>query len=194
MGNDVVVTPGLRRSPTERRKVVALRVKAGKSNRAIAKELDVDEGTIRRDRKFLATPENERPVKVPRPKKPKKVRPVKELDPAELRRRRFQSMLKVVKQWIGEQGLVLPDIEYVLHEAGRHLHQGRSLVRRLPESPRSPAELLPMTRPKYAVEDYMPAKLVYCAEWLARWLACCLPRNEDLQNEVLRQTSVWARS
>ena len=42
-------------SPTERRKRVALGVKAGKSNRAIAKELGVDEGTIRRDRKFLAT-------------------------------------------------------------------------------------------------------------------------------------------
>ena len=53
---------------TERHEFVALAVKTGKSNRAIAKELGVDEGTVRRDRKFLATPENERPVKVPRPK------------------------------------------------------------------------------------------------------------------------------
>ena len=44
-------------TPTERHKFVALGVKAGKSNRAIAKELGVDEGTVRRDRKFLATPE-----------------------------------------------------------------------------------------------------------------------------------------
>ena len=58
-------------TPTERHKFVALGVKASKSNRAIAKELGVDEGTVRRDRKFLATPENERPVRVPRPKKPK---------------------------------------------------------------------------------------------------------------------------
>lgn len=62
MENDFLVTPGLGCSPEERRKFVALQVKAGKSNRAIAKELDVDEGTIRRDRKYLAIPECERPV------------------------------------------------------------------------------------------------------------------------------------
>ena len=38
--------------PTERHEFVALRVKAGKSNRAIAKELGVDEGTVRRDPKI----------------------------------------------------------------------------------------------------------------------------------------------
>ena len=43
-------------SADERRKLVALGVQAGKSNRAIAKELGCDEGTVRRDRKFLATP------------------------------------------------------------------------------------------------------------------------------------------
>src|SRR5947209_20310514 len=99
MGNDVVVTPGLRRSPTQRRKFVALSVKAGKSNRAIAQELDVDEGTIRRDRRFLAAPENEWPVKVPRPKKAKKARPVLELEPAELRKRRLKEMVKVLQRW-----------------------------------------------------------------------------------------------
>jgi hypothetical protein len=29
---------------------------------------------------------------------------------------------------------------------------------------------------------------------LCRWLACCLPREEELQDEFLRQTSIWARS
>jgi DNA-binding NarL/FixJ family response regulator len=52
----------LRLSPTERRHRVVLGVQAGKSNRAIAKELSVDEGTVRLDRKFLTTPENERSV------------------------------------------------------------------------------------------------------------------------------------
>jgi DNA-binding NarL/FixJ family response regulator len=45
-------------TPTERRKLVSLGIQAGKSNRAIAKEIDVDEKMIRLDRKFLATPEN----------------------------------------------------------------------------------------------------------------------------------------
>jgi len=74
---------------TERHEFVALAVKTGKSNRAIAKELGVDEGTVRRDRKFLATPENERPVKVPRPKKPKKQRRAGQLGPDERLRRRL---------------------------------------------------------------------------------------------------------
>jgi hypothetical protein len=40
----------------------------------------------------------------------------------------------------------------------------------------------------------MPSKLEFYADWLARWIASCLPREEELQNEVLRQTSIWARS
>jgi hypothetical protein len=102
-------------------------------------------------------------------------------------------MIRVLQDWIGEQGLILPDIEYVLHKAGKLLYEGREGANRLPEPSRSPAELLPLTRPNHDVEDYMPAKLDYCAEWLARWLACCLPRKEDKQDEMLRQASIWAR-
>jgi transposase-like protein len=67
-----------RHSATERRERVALEIKAGKSNHAIARKLSVDEGTVRRDRIFLSTPEDERPVRVPRPKKQ---RPVAEPSP-----------------------------------------------------------------------------------------------------------------
>ena len=83
--------------PDRAPQVCGARCKAGKSNRAIAKELGVDEGTIRRDRKFLTTPEDQRPVKVPRPKKPQKERPVRELSPDESRRRYQQHMLTVVE-------------------------------------------------------------------------------------------------
>jgi hypothetical protein len=191
--NTTEIAP-IRPSPTKRREYVALPINAGKSNRAVAKELDIDEGTIRRDRKFLATPENERPVRLPRPKKPTKVKPVKELDPAEPRRRYVQYMVEVLQFWIGEQSLILPDIGYVLEMAGKHLYEGRSFVSRLPESLHNPVELLPLTRPNRVIEDYMPAKLDYCAEWLARWLACCSPRDEELQDEVRRLTAKWARS
>ena len=85
MGNEHNKTTPIRLSPAERRKRVALAVKAGRSNRAIGKELGVDEGTVRRDRKYLATPEDERPVRVPRPKKE---RPICELSLDESRRRR----------------------------------------------------------------------------------------------------------
>jgi hypothetical protein len=102
-------------------------------------------------------------------------------------------MLDTLQDWIGEQSLILPDVEHVLHEAGKLLYQYRDAINRLPEPSRSPAELLPLTRPNHDVEDYMPAKLDYFAEWLARWLACCLPRKEEQQDEVLRQASIWAR-
>ena len=181
-------------TPTERHDFVALGVKTGKSNRAIAKELGVDEGTVRRDRKFLATPENERPVKVPRPKKPKKERPVRELSPDERRRRRLQHLLTVVQLWITQESLILPDLEFVLNEAGKRLYKHRHSLSQFPAPVKSPDELLSLTRPTYAVEDYMPSKLGFYADWLARWLACCLPREEELQDEVLRQISIRARS
>ncbi len=188
-------TAPIRLSPTERRKLVALGVKAGKSNRAIAKELGVDEGTVRRDRKFLATPEDKRPAKVPLPKRAKQKWPVRELSPDERRRRQRQDMLKVVQLWVTQESLILPDLEsFVLPEAGKLLHYHRHSQSHLPVPTKSPDELLPLTRPTYAVEDYMPAKLSFYAEWLARWLACCLPREEELQDEILRQISIWARS
>jgi IS30 family transposase len=47
-------------SPTERRERVALAANHAKSNRVLASELGVEESTIRRDRKFLLTPEDQR--------------------------------------------------------------------------------------------------------------------------------------
>ena len=176
---------------------MALGIKAGKSNRAIAKELGVDEGTVRRDRKFLATPESERPVKVPRPRKPKepkKPKPVRELTPEERRQQYWQLMLNTVQIWITQEGLISADLEpFVLPDAGKLLHKYRYALSQLPEPVKSPEELLSVTRPPYEVEDYMTAKLPFYAVWLARWLACCLPRNERLQDEFLSQASMWAR-
>jgi hypothetical protein len=60
---------------------------------------------VRLERKFLATPENERPAKVPRLKKE---RPVRELSPDERHRRRLQHLLAVVQLWIAQEGLLLP--------------------------------------------------------------------------------------
>lgn len=175
-------------SQTERRERVALAATTGKSNRVIAAELGVDEATVRRDLKFLATPLEQRPVK-----KPEKVKPVRELSPDKMHDRRLKQLLELAQQWVLQEHLILPDIEHVLHEAGKLMHRDRALVMRLPDRPETPSELLVSAQPRRIPEDYMPDKLDYCVEWFARWLASCLPREEELRDEVLRSISKWAR-
>jgi hypothetical protein len=98
-----------------------------------------------------------------------------------------------MQAWFVQQHLLLPEIEYVLHEAGKIMHRNRDFVMRLPDRSETPFELLALTRPRRIPEDDMPAKLEYCVEWLSRWLPSCLPREEALQDIVLRSTSRWAQ-
>lgn len=179
-----------RLTPTERQRFVALGIKAGKSNRAIAKELGVDEGTIRRDRKYLATPAAERPIKAPRRVKPRKVRLAFHPEDAVSRGLHFRRMTRAVRRWILEERVILPDLEHVVHEAGKRLFHSRELVKKLPMPTKSPTELLLLIRPADPVEDDMPSKLEFHADWLARWIACCLPGDEVLQDQLLRETSM----
>jgi hypothetical protein len=90
--------------------------------------------------------------------------------------------------------LVLLEIEDVLHEAGKLMYGDKALVMRLPDRPETPSELLALAKPRRVKEECMSAKLGYCAEWLAHWLASCLPREEEVRDEVLRELSIWARS
>ena len=60
-------------SQTERRERVALAVNHAKSNRVLGTELGAHESTILRDRKFLLTPKDQRPVKMHRTKKVKQL-------------------------------------------------------------------------------------------------------------------------
>jgi hypothetical protein len=160
-------------TPALRRSVVSLLAKKGMSNRAIAKTLKADEATIRRDLKFLRTPKGQRTV--PRQKKSKRLTP----------EQRLKQMLKVIRQWVADLNLIRPHVLWVLPEVGKPLFQARERISTLPESPLSPAELLPATRPPNLKEDYLPDKLEACADWLVRWLAYCAPRDEKLQDEVL---------
>jgi len=169
---------------------VALGIQARKSNRAIAKELNVDEGTVRRDKKFLETPEHLRPVKKERPKKPKKVKPA--YDPVDTTslELHFQRMSKALRLWIAEEKMVLNEIEYVLHEAGKRLYLGRDRVSAIPVPTESPSEFMSVTRPDGSVwRDFIPNP-----DFWADWLAFCLPRQHELHRRLLRETSLWARS
>jgi hypothetical protein len=69
----------------------------------------------------------------------------------------------------------------------------RAIVMRLPDRSETPSELLALTQPHRITENYMPARLDYCVDWLSRWLASCLPREEELRDDVLRSISKWAQ-
>jgi hypothetical protein len=157
----------------------------------IAAELGVDEATVRRDLRFLAVPVEER--RVTPPKKPPSERPLRTLSPDKLRKRRMKELLKVSQSWIVAQTAVLSDVEYILDKTGKLLYGYAHALRNIPISPSSPSELLARARPKKAAEDDVSG-LEFLGDWLARWLVLCLPGEEELQDDVLRETSIWARS
>jgi transposase len=175
-------------SPTERRKRVALAATRGKSNRAIAIDLGVHEATVRRDRTFLTTPAERRPAK-----KLKKVRAVRQLGQEEILDRRLREMYTLARTWFVGAHLTLTEIEYVLLEAGRLMHQSRTFTTGFPDRWEPSFELVELARPRRIHENDMSAKLEYSADWFARWLAMCLPREEEVRDEVLRSLSRWAQ-
>ena len=90
--------------------------------------------------------------------------------------------------------MVLNEIEDVLHGAGKRLYFGRDSVRDLPVPTESPAALIPVARPDGSPwGDFMPNP-DFRADWLARWMALCLPRQHELHQRLLKETSLWARS
>lgn len=181
-------------SPTERRRLVALGVRARKSKRAIAKELDVDEGTVRRDSKFLTTPLEQRPVKKGRPKKVKRVLPTYDPDDAASLELHVRRVLKELKLWIEDERILFAEIEDVIDGASKLLHVRRRYLRSQIAVPtEKPKDLLLGVRPAPAPDEIIPNP-DFWARWLARWLALCLPDQEELQTKVLRDTLVWARS
>lgn len=144
----------------ERRELVALGVNAGKTNRAIAKELGVDEGTVRRDRKSLPPPIKHAPVKTEATRVIKKIAkrrafPSRPPEPSS-DKLRLTKMPEIVEDWIKEQRLfVLDDLEYVLDKAEKLLFLGRDSIKNFSTPKKSPAELLCLAKPRYAVEEYM---------------------------------------
>ncbi len=177
-------------TPTERRERVALLVTAGKSNRAIAARLGVDESTIRRDRRFLEKAAKERSVK---PAKRLRVQlPPRPLRPDPLRKQRMDQLVEVAQSWFEKRTGVLSDVEYILDKAGKLLYAYRHKLPATATYPGTPSELLALARPK-PIEDDVTG-LESQSVWFARWLALCLPRDEESQDEVLRGVSIWARS
>jgi hypothetical protein len=178
-----------KRSSEVRRMLVA-RADKERSNRALAKELEVTEGTIRRDREYLATPADLRPKgRAPRSVTRVAKRPY---NPKNIQRHHLL-MLSSAQQWLKRQPLTVADVEHVVHGAGKELWIHGPTIAHFPPPEESPAALWIATIPPYKAEDYMPAMLNFCTEWLARWLARCLPGQEEAQDEMLREISAFAK-
>lgn len=153
-----------------------VRARQAASNQALALELKISEGTIRRDRKWLAPPVDQRPLpKVKVAAKPKTKKPY---DPSNTKRHR-KLMLAAAKQWTVQVGVILADVELIVGEAGKQLYFNRQLIANLPPPSTSPRYLLAFLRPIRDVADYMPDRLYFLAEWLTRWLACRTTRKSS---------------
>ena len=107
---------------------------------------------------------------------------------------RLRALLETARSWTLEQGLILAEIESVLCLASRllHVYRGRITAERLPDSLRTPYELLAWARPEKAENDM--TGLEQSAHWITRWLVLCLPGEEDLQDAVCCVILVPARS
>jgi hypothetical protein len=142
----------------------------------------------------LATPGHDRQVKKERPRKPRTPKPMYAVDDRATVICHKERVLRAAKRWIEQEHMVLNEIEHVLHEAGKRLFQERELVRTIPIPMKKPEELLLPTRPDTSNRGDFILNPDYWANWLARWLGVCLPAQEDLQADVLRETSLWARA
>jgi hypothetical protein len=173
-------------SPMERRERVALAANHAKLNRVLARELGVDESTIRRDRKYLRTPGDQRTINKRRPKKIKRL----------TREQSLKQMLEVSTGWIVDQGFLRDEVIYgLLPDAKKWLDLNRGAF---PEYPLRPAALLIKTRPPNFKEDYGPAGMqemfAACTDWFKSWLAHCAPLDASLREEVVNTLIDWAKS
>jgi hypothetical protein len=107
---------------------------------------------------------------------------------------RLLALFEAAQRWIIEQGLVLVEIETILGQTGKllELYRGRLTAERLPPSLRTPYELMAWTRPERAEEDV--TGLEQYSHWFARWLALCLPGDQDLQDAVCCVILIQAKS
>jgi hypothetical protein len=103
-------------------------------------------------------------------------------------------LFEAAQRWIHEQGLVLVEIESILFEAGKllELYRGRLTAEKLPQSLRTPHELMVWARPERAEEDV--TGLEQYSHWFARWLVLCLPGDQDLQDAVCCVILIQAKS
>src|ERR1700730_9277199 len=102
--------PYTKYSPEKRRELVSGMLRTGLSNRAIAKELRVDEATIRNDRKVLSMPAGE----LKKPGRPREWRPGYGPSVPGSREKYKAAVLKALLVWFKDQGVSRPYLQQLL--------------------------------------------------------------------------------
>ncbi len=162
----------------ERRRIVALPANREMSNGALARELGVSEGTIRRDRKILAMALSEplRPTSWQPQPEPEIVPTLLSWD----RPRDRSRILNAAARWIGQQDLSREHVSLIVFRArGCLTRAGSSCDSRIGD----PEAIIEMARPR----NHNWRDLNSYADWLVAWLNCCLPDQRSAQVDLLER-------
>lgn len=172
---------------------VQVGIAAGKSNRQIAKQLSVDEGTIRRDRLTLAlSKEDLQAVRsgaavepLLRKQERRKAATAREKHEAAERESQFLTnrLAKLITNWVNEFNLIPPNKLHVIMGVDRWSWQhGTRPTSYIPES--KIKATIEAAKPKADSHLEVFALIEFLKEWLFRWMVLIEP-DRDIRDRAL---------
>jgi len=172
---------------------VQMGVAAGKSNRQIAKQLRVDEGTVRRDRRTLLLSEPEIQAveagaavePLLRKQERQKAATARERHEAAERGNQFLTnrMTKLIANWLNGFSLIVPDMLHIIMGVDRPSWEyGTRRIAYVPDSKIKAA--IEATKPKADDDLETFALIEFLRVWLFRWMVLVEP-DRDIRDRAL---------
>jgi len=186
---------------------VQLGVAAGKSNRQIAKELCVDEGTVRRDRRTLQlSKEDLQAVKsgaavepLLRTQERRKAATAREKQEAAERESQYLTdrLVNLISTWLNQYGLIPPNQLHIIMGIDRWSWEYRSTNPHFVSDSKIKATI-EGARPKADDDLELFALIEFLKVWLFRWVVLIEPDRDirdralrKIRQELERQTPAW---